>query len=193
MSNNKEDKRSDQQKQLDALKDNIAGKEIVKWEDVKRKEGANSAFDLNFLDQGRNTALVKLEDKKATFSVTEFKEALEKAIQPEQSINHYRELKTLLVEQGELLRNKAGLTDKEIEEYKEKVDDLIVQTNTARYEDAIERLSDDAGFEELEKLQKEYKRSVETLALETVVQDKKQLTGAKVDLLAMLRGEDNDE
>lgn len=193
MSNNKEDKRSDQQKQLDALKDNIAGKEIVKWEDVKRKEGANSAFDLNFLDQGRNTALAKLEDKKATFSVTEFKEALEKAIQPEQSINHYRELKTLLVEQGELLRNKAGLTDKEIEEYKEKVDDLIVQTNTARYEDAIERLSDDAGFEELEKLQKEYKRSVETLALETVVQDKKQLTGAKVDLLAMLRGEDNDE
>ena len=190
---NKKDKRSDQQKQLDALKDNIAGKEIVKWEDVKRKEGANSAFDLNFLDQGRNTALAKLEDKKATFSVTEFKEALEKAIQPEQSINHYRELKTLLVEQGELLRNKAGLTDKEIEEYKEKVDDLIVQTNIVRYEDAIKRLSDDAGFEELKRLQKEYKRSVETLALETVVQDKKQLTSAKVDLLAMLRGEDNDE
>lgn len=190
---NKKDKRSDQQKQLDALKDSLAGKEIVKWEDVKRKEGANSTFDLNFLDQGRNTALIKLEDKKATFSVTEFKEALEKAIQPEQSINHYRELKTLLVEQGELLRNKAGLTDKEIEEYKEKVDDLIVQTNTVRYEDAIERLSDDAGFEELEKLQKEYKRSIETLAIETVVQDKKQLTGAKVDLLAMLRGEDNDE
>lgn len=187
---NKEDKR---QKELDALKDNIAGKEIVKWEDVKRKEGANSLFDLNFIDQGRGTALAKLEDKKAKFSVTEFKEALEQAIKPEQNINHYRELKTLLVEQKDLLKSKAGLTDKEIEEYTNQVDDLIVETNTKRYEDAAARLADDAGFEELERLQKEYKQSIQTLALETVMQDKKQLTGAKVSLLDILRGEDKND
>ena len=51
------------QKEIDALKDKIAGKEIVKWEDVKRKEGSNSLYDLSFIDQGKGTALMKLEDK----------------------------------------------------------------------------------------------------------------------------------
>ena len=180
------------QKEIDALKDKIAGKEIVKWEDVKRKEGSNSLYDLSFIDQGKGTALIKLEDKNANIVPAEIKEALEEALKPEQDINHYRELKTLLVEQTDLLMSKAGLTNEEIEAYREKVDDLIVETNTARYEDAAQRLADDKGFEELEQLQKEYQESLETLALETVVESKKQLKSATINLLEILRGEDNE-
>lgn len=186
---NKRDKR---QKKLDNLKEKVSSKKLIKWEDVKRKEGSNSLFDLEFLDKTSGTSLAKLEDSKAEIIPSEIKEALDKQLQPGKNINVYRELKTLLVEHPDLLK-RAQLSDDEIDVYKNKVDDLIVETNTKRYEDALERLSDDAGFNELEKLEKEYKRSVETLALETVIKDKKQINSAKVNLLEMLRGEDNDK
>ena len=163
--------------------------EIIRWEDVKRESQGDSLYDLSWLDKGKNTSLAKLEGQNKLAIKEKFLEDLNKQVVEGRSINEYRELKTFLVEQVSYINKQTTLDNSDLQKYIDKLDDLIFKTNTIRYEEAVELLSDEEQFKQLEELQKEYHKTIESLALETIVQKQNKLTGAKVSLLEILRGE----
>lgn len=171
---------------LDAIKDKAAGTEIIEWKDVKRKSSGDSLYDLGWLDEKKGTSLAKIEGADLAVRQNNFLADLEKQLEPGRNINEYRELKTFLVEKADYIYEQAGLSSADLQDKLDRLDDLIVETNTARYEDALKRLEDNEGFEELEQLQKEYQQAVETMALQSVVQEK--LTASTVNLLEILDG-----
>lgn len=163
--------------------------EIIKWEDVKRESQGDSLYDLSWLDKGKGTSLAKLEGQNKLAIKEKFLEDLNKQVVEGRNINEYRELKTFLVEQASYINKQTTLDNSDLQKYIDKLDDLIFKTNTIRYEEAVKLLSDEEQFKQLEELQQEYHKTVESLALETVVQKQNKLTGAKVSLLEILRGE----
>lgn len=163
--------------------------EIIKWEDIKRESQGNSLYDLSWLDKGKGTSLAKLEGQNKLVIKEKFLKDLDKQVVEGRNINEYRELKTFLVEQASYINKQTTLNNSDLQKYIDKLDDLIFKTNTIRYEEAVKLLSDEEQFKQLEELQQEYHRTVQSLALETVVQKQNKLTGAKVSLLEILRGE----
>jgi len=170
-------------------KEELNKQEIIKWEDVKRESSGDSLYDLSWLDNKKGTSLAKLEGENKLTIREKFLEDLNKQLTEGRNINEYRELKTFLVEQSSYIRNKTNLDNSDLQKYIDKLDDLIFKTNTERYEEAKKLLSDEEQFKQLEELQQEYHKTVQSLALETVVQKQNRLTTAKVSLLEILRGE----
>ena len=163
--------------------------EIIRWEDVKRESQGDSLYDLSWLDKNRGTSLAKLEgDNKLTIR-EKFIKDLDKQVVEGRNINEYRELKTFLVEQANYINKQTTLDNSDLQKYIDKLDDLIFKTNTERYEEAVKLLSDEKTYTELERLQEEYHKTVESLAIETVVEKQNKLSSAKISLLEILRGE----
>lgn len=165
--------------------------EIIKWEDVKRESQGDSLYDLSWLDKNQGTSLAKLEGDNKLVIKEKFIKDLDKQIVEGRNINEYRELKTFLVEQANYINKQTTLDNSDLQKYIDKLDDLIFKTNIERYEEANKILSDMEGFKQLENLQREYHNIVQALALETIVQKQNKLTNTKVDLLEILRGENN--
>ena len=165
--------------------------EIIKWEDVKRESQGDSLYDLSWLDKNQGTSLAKLEGDNKLVIKEKFIKDLDKQIVEGRNINEYRELKTFLVEQANYINKQTTLDNSDLQKYIDKLDDLIFKTNIERYEEANKILSDVEGFKQLENLQREYHNIVQALALETIVQKQNKLTNMKVDLLEILRGENN--
>lgn len=184
---------SNRQEQLDKLKDKISGNKIVKWEDIKRETSGQSVYDLSWLDKTKGTNLAKLEGDNKLAIKENFIKDLEKQIVQGRNINEYRELKTFLVEQSEYISKQTTLDNSELQKYIDKLNDLIFETNTERYEEAVKLLSDEETFKELEKASQEYHKTVQALAIETVIQKQNKLSSAKVNLLEILREGREDE
>lgn len=163
--------------------------EIIKWEDIKRESSGDSLYDLSWLDSNKGTSLAKLEGENRLAIKDKFIKDLDKQIVEGRNINEYRELKTFLVEQANYINKQTTLDNSDLQAYIDKLDDLIFKTNVERYEEANKLLSDTEGFKQLEELQQEYHNTVQSLALETVVQKQNKLSSAKVSLLEILRGE----
>lgn len=170
-------------------KEEIDKQEIIKWEDVKRESSGDSLYDLSWLDNKKGTSLAKLEGDNKLVIREKFLEDLDKQLVEGRNINEYRELKTFLVEQANYINKQTTLNSSDLQKYIEKLDDLIFKTNVERYEEANKLLSDEKDFKELEELQKEYHKTMDSLALETVVNKQNKLTGTKVNLLEILKGE----
>lgn len=170
-------------------KEKLEKQEIIKWEDVKRESSGDSLYDLSWLDNKKGTSLAKLEGENKLAIKEKFLEDLNKQLTEGRNINEYRELKTFLVEQSGYIRNKTNLDNSDLQKYIDKLDDLIFKTNTERYEEAKKLLSDDEQFKQLEEMQMEYHKTINSLALETAVEKQNKLTTAKVSLLEILRGE----
>lgn len=164
--------------------------EIIRWEDVKR-ESTNSNYDLSWLDNKKGTSLAKLDGTNKLAIKEKFLKDLDKQIQDGRNINEYRELKTFLVEQANYINKQTTLNSSDLQKYIDKLDDLIFKTNTERYEEAKKLLSDEESFKQLEEMQKEYHKTLDSLALETAVEKQNKLTSAKVSLLEILRGEND--
>lgn len=170
-------------------KEELDKQEIIKWEDVKRESSGDSLYDLSWLDNKKGTSLAKLEGENKLAIKEKFLEDLNKQLTEGRNINEYRELKTFLVEQSGYIRNKTNLDNSDLQKYIDKLDDLIFKTNTERYKEAKKLLSDDEQFKQLEEMQMEYHKTINSLALETAVEKQNKLTTAKVNLLEILRGE----
>lgn len=164
--------------------------EIIRWEDVKR-ESTNSNYDLSWLDNRKGTSLAKLDGTNKLVIKEKFLKDLDKQIQDGRNINEYRELKTFLVEQANYINKQTTLNSSDLQKYIDKLDDLIFKTNTERYEEAKKLLSDEESFKQLEEMQQEYHKTLNSLALETAVQKQNKLTSTKVSLLEILRGEND--
>ena len=164
--------------------------EIIRWENVKR-ESTNSNYDLSWLDNKKGTSLAKLDGTNKLAIKEKFLKDLDKQIQDGRNINEYRELKTFLVEQANYINKQTTLNSSDLQKYIDKLDDLIFKTNTERYEEAKKLLSDEESFKQLEEMQKEYHKTLDSLALETAVEKQNKLTSAKVSLLEILRGEND--
>ena len=163
--------------------------EIIKWEDVKRESQGDSLYDLSWLDKNKGTSLAKLDGENKLAIKEKFIKDLDKQVVEGRNINEYRELKTFLIEQANYINKQTTLDSSDLQKYVDKLDDLIFKTNTERYEEAVKLLSDEKTYVELEKLQEEYHKTVESLAIETVVQKQNKLSSAKVSLLEILRGD----
>lgn len=161
--------------------------EIIKWEDIKRETKGN-LFNLDWLDKSAGTSLSKLEGENKLAIKEKFLKDLDKQIVEGRNINEYRELKTFLVEQSDYIKTQTTLDNSDLQKYLDKLNDLIVETNTKRYEEANKLLSNEEGFKELEKANEAYHKTIESLAIETMVQKQNKLSSTKVNLLEILRG-----
>ena len=180
------------QAKVDQMKIAAGANKVIKYEDVKRESHGDSLFDLGWLDSKSGTSLAKFQEgTDLAVRKNNFLDNLEKQLQPGRNINEYRELKTFLVEQAESITDATGLTRSDLHDKLERLDDLIVETNVARYEDAVARMTDE-GFERLSAAREAYEQEAKTLALEAMVNEKKSISSHKVNLLDMLRGDDNE-
>lgn len=207
-----EDKMSEEeqvrQALLDHLKDQIAGDKIVDWKDVKRdiKVDETNFRSLNKVDPIKKKGLCiddvlnRVIGKRPKRYKSQFLEELEYHTEKGKNISVYRDILSALLEYKTRASNiceKVGMTEKEfikqIDIAIEKTRDNIFETNTIRYEDAQERLADEKGFEELEQLRLEYHNTLEVLALESAVNNQKKLKANTVNLLGLLKGEEDED
>lgn len=200
---------NNRQEELDKLKNLIAGEKEVDWKSITRKVNfdPSNPLSLRHIDPESNSNLDAIMD--GMFETNsdlelrnEFIKDLQRHSEPGKSIFTYRALKSALLEmkfRADELCSKVKMTKAEfigyLQETVDKIDNLVVDMNVERYEEAQKLLADEAGFEELKQLQIEYHKAVEVLALEGAINDQKKLQGNTINLLSLLHrdGEDRKE
>lgn len=194
------------QEELDKIKAQIAGEEQIDWKSITRKINfdPSNPLSLRNIDPDSKSNLDQIMDGmfEAESDIAlrnEFIEDLKRHTEKGKSIFTYRALKSALLEmksRAEELYDKVKMTRAEfigyIQDAIDKIDDIVVDMNTERYEEAERLLADEAGFEELKQLQIEYHKAIEVLAIESAVNDQKKLTGNTISLLSLLHP-DNEQ
>lgn len=110
----------------------------------------------------------------------------------------YRALKTGLIEMrnsASELAPRVNMTVKEfighIEKTIKTLDNHVLDARDEMYNEALKLLADEQGFKELEQARLAYQKALEVHYLMGTIQDQKQLANSKVNLLDVLR-KDND-
>lgn len=197
---------TNRQEQIDKLKNKLAGENIVDWKSITRKIEIDKSnpLSLSNIDKYTESSLDQIMNN--MFKVNsdaelrrEFLKDLAKHSEKGKDLFTYRALKSALLEmkyQSKEFCSKVKMTEIEFEESIQqtidKIDDIIVEMNTERYEEAERLLADEKGFEELRQLQIEYHKVIEVLSIEGAIEDRKKLQSNTVNLLSLLHPEEKN-
>lgn len=180
---------------------------IIEWSEIKAKVQASIG---NLTSLNKILKIESVVDKVKTKTLTDepsiaksaFLKELRSYVEEGQPIGNYRLYKLILEElllavDAKYIEEKLWMTESDYREFIIKIqtelNEVMAKTNEERYEQALELLSDEEKFEELKTLQLEAHKQMEVLALEAAVEDKKLLQSNKVDLLALLQKEKENQ
>ena len=164
----------------------------------------DAPWDLGKIDVYEHTSLNSILENtsnvKAINIKQQFIDELAKHAKEGKDIYTYRAIKQALLEMKFQAKDLAGKVNMTVKEFTQKLsetmktlDEHLADCKQEMYTIALELLSDDKGFEELEQAKLAYDKAMQTQYLMAAVEEKKALSSSKVDLLSVLHNTTGDK